>query len=506
MKISLEHLDARALRVELPGAGDEVISIRAAKGLRGTVQQGEDRLVLEGVTAERVELDALRLLLGELVLAMVSGATLSGLGVALEQIKSQLVLLATATSLDAPDLNVAVDEVLVRGRIALTSPRLSVHGDEGSLSSQRVELAGFVLRIGDVELTAETLVGVSVEIAWGTAGFRLVAGSLEAPSLQFTAPDVRLAASNVAVSELSLHGAKLSLGRAALERGDLTVSLAPAPAPAPARASAPPPAPARASAPPPAPALFDWRVLDTLSGQLDVDVVVDLTVPIIGRRKATHRLRVAIENGAIDYRALEKNLARLEDALLDFSVRDGALVLERVNPLFPARGHGKPVVIWDVDAAGLELAGRDRVRLAVLPHARLASDAEEQDREPSKRSIALRQLELRDIHARLALAPVDASVSGASGKLRLRHLGSVVLAGSVFHDPEGPPRPGSVLGELADFAASLDGLTLGTTRLDVTSLTAAAFSPIEITFAGVSPTQVQLGLSALVFEGVDIAL
>jgi len=517
MKISLDQLDARGLRVDLGVAGqggqqgEELVSIRSANGLKGTLEQHGDRLVLEGVTAARVELDALRLLLGDLVLAMTSGATLTGVALALDQAKEALRLQLTTTSLEAPALRVAVEDVVIEGRVVLTAPRLMVRGDDGSLSAERLTLADFALRIGGVEVMAETVVGSAVEIAWGEAGFRLVAGSFEAPSLRITAPDIHLVAGDVAVTALSLHGAKISIGRVALERGDLALSFAPPAAPAPATASVPPPAAAHASAPPGpvgAPA-FDWPVLDALSGQLDVDVVVDLTVPIIGRRHATHRLRVAIADGAIDYRALEKNLSRLEDALLDFSVRDGALVLERVNPLFPARGHGKPVVVWDVDAAGLELAGRDRVRLAVLPHARLASTGDEQEKEQenppkeaSKSSFALRQLELRDINARLALAHIALP---ALGQVRPRHLGSLVLGGNVFLDPDGAPRPGSLLGELSDLALTLDGLLVGTTRLDVTSLTAAAVSPIEVAFTGIHPTKVQLGLSALVLEGVDIA-
>ena len=502
MKISLEQLDARGLRVNLPGPGQEVIALRAAKGLAGTLEQLGDRLVLDGVSAERVELETLRLLLGSLVLGMPSGATSTALRGALEQTTQLLQLQMTSAVLEAPALSVVVEDVVVEGHVRLMAPRLLVRGDDGSLSAERLEVAGFVLRIGDLELVAETLVGLAVEIAWGEAGFRLVAGSFETSSLRLTTPDALLVGGGASVSALSLHEGKISIGRAALERGDLALSLA---ASAPAAATAPAASPATAPAPSPAPVgepVFDWRVLDALSGQLDVDVVVDLTVPIIGRRQATHRLRVAIADGAIDYRALEKNLSRLEDALLDFSVRDGALVLERVNPLFPARGHGKPVVIWDVDAAGLELARRDRVRLAVLPNARLATDPEEQDREPSKSSITLRQLDLRDIHARLTLAPSDLP---ALGQLRPRHLGSLVLGGSVSYDPDGPVRAGSMLGELSDLSMSLDGLVLGTTRLAATSFVAAALSPIEITFAGVSPTKVHVGLSAIVLEGIDIA-
>ena len=178
MRLSLERVDTRAFRVDLPGAGGETLSVRAAQGLRGTIEQSDQRLALEDVSAESVELEALRIVLGDLVLSSVSGAMLTGLGLALDQSKGRLMIAATVASIEAEALEIAVGDILVRGRVKLGSPELLVQGDEGSLASERVEVAGLVLRIGDLEIAAEALVGLSVKIAWGAAGFRLVAASL----------------------------------------------------------------------------------------------------------------------------------------------------------------------------------------------------------------------------------------------------------------------------------------------------------------------------------------
>src|SRR3954452_17686224 len=99
MKFSLERADARALRVDLPGAGNPAIAIRAAQGLRGAVEQDGDRLVFSDVAAESLEIETLRILLGELVLACPDGATMTGLGLALEQTKTELMLAVTTASL-----------------------------------------------------------------------------------------------------------------------------------------------------------------------------------------------------------------------------------------------------------------------------------------------------------------------------------------------------------------------------------------------------------------------
>lgn len=501
MKISLESVDTRGLRVELPGSHREAILLRSALGLRGVVDQTDARLALSDVAAESVELASLRILLGELVLSSAEGATLTGLGLALDRTAERLVLSATLASVAAKDLEVAIDDVFVCGRVTLTSPELVVRGDEGSLSAARVEFADFVLRVGDVELTATQLVGGGVKLGWGAAGFWIHATSIAAPVFGMRTGDLRLAAGALEVGELRLDGKQLTMVRAALGSGQVTVGL---------RGGSPssesvtathdiPTLPDPATQP-----LLDLVTLDALSGQLDVDVDVDLTVPIIGRRKATHRLRVALENGALDYHALEHNLAKLEDALLDFSVRDEALVLERVNPLFPARGHGKPVVIWDLAGADLELAQRARVRLAVLPRARLAADADENEAPASKKSsgIALRELGLLRINARLALA---APAAPLTGQVRLERVGALTMGGNVFHEPGGS-REGGALGELNELAGSLHALRLGTTRLDVVRVTAAGLAPIELAFADVQPTRLEVGLQAVVLEGVALAL
>ncbi len=498
MKISLERIDTRGLRVDLPGSHREAITVHATAGLRGTIDQSDGHLALSDVAAESIELAALRIRFGELVLSSTGGAAMTGLGLALDRTPDRLVLSAALTAIAAKDLEVAIDDVRVRGRVTLTAPDLVVRGDEGSLAAARVEIDDFELRIGDVTLTAGRLAGGNVKLGWGEAGFWLHANTLEAPVLGFDTTDVHVAAGGVELGAFRLDGKQLTFGRAALAAGQVTVTLRSSKEHVTATYDVPA---LEAPAPPP---LLDLATLDTLSGQLDVDVAVDLTVPIIGRRQATHRLRIAIVDGTLDYRALEHNLAKLEDALLDFSVRDDALVLERVNPLFPARGHGKPVVIWDVTGADLELARRERVRLSVLPKARLAADAEERDAPPSKKgsSVALRELGLLRINARLALAPAGVPTSG---QLRLERVGSLTLGGNVFHEPNGS-REGSTMGELSNVAGSLHALMLGTTRVSASSFTAAALSPVEIAFADVQPTKLEVGLQQLVLEGVAIAL
>lgn len=500
MKIALSGADLAGVEVDL-GTTD-VIRVRAAKALRGLVEQSGERLALSNIVAESVELEELRMLLGELVLAAPKGAVLSGLGMSLDQSASQLTLAATLVDIEAQELDITIGDVHVRGRAKLAAPNLVVHGDEGSLASSHVQITEFSLRIGTMELAADALRGVSVKILWGAAGFRLAATSLEAPTLRFVVPDVEVAGAGVNVLGFALDTHQIAIERASLESGSVALRMAPSTSGPSVAAPAPAPAPA-------AEPVVSLRTLDRLAGQLDVDVAVDVTVPIIGHRAATHRLRVAIDGGTIDYEALEHNLAKLEDALLDFSVRENALCLERVNPLFPTRGHGKPIVFWDLpSAADVELAHKRRVRLSALPNARLASDGSQPPPPPSSAAaakpspIALRELGLLRINARLGLAPPTEEVGG---QVQLMSVGTLTLGGNIFHDPKGA-REGSLLGEAREVAVGLRALALGTSALTASSFVANELAPIEAAFRDVSLEKISVGFAGAALEGVVLTL
>ncbi|MBX3218115.1 MAG: hypothetical protein KF850_39275 [Labilithrix sp.] len=487
MRISLERIDTRGLRVELPSpARDQSVVLASTSNLRGDIALGDGRTSLSGVLADDVVLASLRVLLGQLVLSSGAGARMTGVGMTLEQTAELLALDVTATSLVAEDLSVEIGDVAVRGRASLGGVQLIVRGDAGSLAAESVELAAFSLRIGDLELGSDVVRGERVRIAWGPNPFRLTAAGLHAPGLRVAAGGTRIAAGGVVLSALDVDGGSITIGRAAMESARVEVKMAAAAAPE------APPAATRAREP-----LLDLGLLDALNGRLDVDVEVDLTVPIIGRRQATHRLRVGIDQGTIDFLALERNLSRLEDAILDFAVRDGGLALERVNPLLPARGHGKPIIVWDLDDAGLELAKNDRVRLAVLPNARVVgSDDPKPDAPPAKSPISLRNLAFLGIDARLALAPVDL----AGGQIRPKHVGGLTLGGEVRYDPGEAAAPGLVRADISELGVSIHRLALGASTLDIDAVHVDRIAPLEVAFADVTPTALQLDLKGLVLQ------
>jgi hypothetical protein len=244
--------------------------------------------------------------------------------------------------------------------------------------------------------------------------------------------------------------------------------------------------------------VFDFRLLDGLSGSLHVDAVVDMTVPIIGHRRATHKLRLQVEDGSIDYRELESDLSALEESLLDFAVRDEALVLERGIPLLPTRGFGKPLVFWDLGPEDLALAHKRRVRLSVLPSARLAADLKEEreprERESSTGMFALRRLGLEHIALDLSLNEVSGPMQGALKSLSCERL---MARGEVQHELLGEARPGVVHAELHGLATSVEGLMLGELELSVARVQLGKLHDAALLFVGLKPTHLRVALDAL---------
>jgi hypothetical protein len=303
---------------------------------------------------------------------------------------------------------------------------------------------------------------------------------------------LRLEVRDVALSDLTVHGANITFAEARVGDGSLELSLASEKQGKPGTSSAPDPArPAR-------PRVFDYRLLDGLSGTLHVDAVVDMTVPIIGSRRATHKLRLQVEDGSIDYRELESDLAALEGSLLDFSLREDALVLERGIPLLPTRGFGKPLVYWDLSAEDMVLAHRRRVRLSVLPSARLANDLKE-EREPKEREstqamFALRRLGLENIALKLSLNEVPGVVDAA---LRLLSWERLEAHGEIQHELLGQAREGVVHAELHGLTTAVHDLALGSSRLSVARVTLGKLHDAALLFVGLKPTHVRVAVAAL---------
>lgn len=472
MKVRLEQLDASGLELRV---GDAVqATLGAVSGLRGELVQDGTRLAIDRAAATRAEVSRLDLRFGTTTITADSPIAFDQLHGSFRNdgpghLHSEL----RADRADGIRIRLGVGELVVSGRLVLTGARLRIDGARGAVFAETLELRELVVELPGTKLEIETLEGTHVAVEWSGSGVRVRA----------------------ATASVGSAAAEAMLAPTAEEAPAAVAMEAPAEN-TPAAVAAEAPASAHAAGP----RAFVEQLLpllDGLAGQLDVDVGLDLTVPVLGRRRATHELRIPIEGGALDYRKLESNLAALEDSLLDFSVRDDGLVLERGIPLLPTRGKGKPILTWNVEGDDLALAREHRIRLAMLPQFRIAGDGE--DSGSSESSVALRELSLRGLDARLRLAH-----DSPPPALPVRRIGELVVHGELHHAVHAPPRDGAASARIAEVEA-------GPMTIDTGPVT-AAFSGatlegggVDAEFAGLHSRTVRAAVRGLKLVDLEIA-
>ncbi len=492
MRVALEQLDTRGIVLELPPGSDGVaqsVTLRSAQKLRGTLEHGSEGLVISGLAAEEILCAAVGLVFGQVRL---TEGELEGHGIfaELRRTDHHVTLDAGAATLGAGASAVDVGTFHVEGQVRLSDLKLQVRDAAGQLDFGEIEVRGFAMRDRGVSALAESVVARGLRISWGN-GLRLDVESLEATDARFTVGPVKLEVSSFILRGGSWHAGRAAVEAISLGQAKLTGEL-----------------------PQPQPSEVDWKALlgspdadrylksrDSLSGHVDVDVEVDLKVPVLGSRHAVHEMRIPIQDGSFDFRRLESNLATLENALLDFAVREGALGLEVGIPLLPTRGRGKQIIVWDLNEQDLALAAQNRVRLAVLPKARLAVDLPQKRDDEEKSAFALRHLGLSNVDVLLHLVHVASDPASLLRRLRLAELH---LRGDVHHDAEGAQQQGELAGELVGLEAEVSDLPLGPDRLSVESFRVERLADVHVAFLGPLPAQIKaelrgLALAKLVF-------
>jgi hypothetical protein len=379
----------------------------------------------------------------------------------------------------------------IRGQLALEDGGLHIDGHDGSVSAPRALITSVSITGHGVRLGAQQLDATDVTVRWGHGGLRVEATSVSIRAVQLLGDDAPLEGTlvleGITLSELAVHRDDIRVGRVRIATAETEVKL-------PARPRREGEAAATTAPASSASASIVERllpVLDRLTGHVNVDLGLDLTVPVIGRRRAMHPFRIPIDAGTIDYRRLEDNLSTLEDALLDFSVRDEGLVLEVGIPFIPTRGKGKPIVRWSLAGEELERARQQRVRLSVLAR------PDREDRDDSKSddkasALALRTADVRGLDVSLAIAPAQDSP--------IRRVGLFVVAGNLTYAageaPEGVVRGGVQDVELG--ALGVGRISVGGARLDTAM-------DVEVAFLGVTPVRARVVARSLQLDGLHVA-
>jgi hypothetical protein len=227
------------------------------------------------------------------------------------------------------------------------------------------------------------------------------------------------------------------------------------------------------------------RFLDSLSGRIYLTIKVELDLPVLGVRTLDQQLRVPIQEGSLDYRALENGLDWLEGAFLDVEHDSHRLSVRWKVPIF---GSSHDLISWPLDVDASTLASFGRVPVRSLVDYRLATQAPKADER--KRKI-LRALTVDAIDVVVSLlAPRQLEVGGGTilfggegqpGMVDLKVTGAIRDKGA-----------GALRGAIGSVDTTIKDLAIGNVKLTADRLHFDGLDQLEVTFDGFRPTTVTM--------------
>lgn len=231
----------------------------------------------------------------------------------------------------------------------------------------------------------------------------------------------------------------------------------------------------------------DFSFLDTIDGHLNVDLFLDVRVPVVGRRSETHEFRVPIAGGTFDYERLEGDINWLARSVLDIEVANGKLFLEKDVPLIPF--DNKVLISWPLDEEGIELAKCNRTRLRTLLGWELPPP------EKNKKSpIELHHIATRNIDLNLSMTMPSQIELGPGGRVCLgredRPAVDCLTVSGELHNAPGKPLGETILEvAITGLAASLEQCWLGSSCLGAGRIDVDSVRDVAVGFDGFRPNR-----------------
>lgn len=243
--------------------------------------------------------------------------------------------------------------------------------------------------------------------------------------------------------------------------------------------------------PPPPPREFGpnrqerLRFLDSLSGRFYATLKVQIDLPVIGVRTLDQALRIPIQEGSLDYRALDSSLDWLEGTFLDIKHERQLLKLQWKVPIV---GAGHDLITWALDQDASTLASFGRVPLRSLADFRIGSGkVDPAASERSRKGGTLKSLTLDKIDIALSMiAPRHLDVGGGTIMF-----GGEDQPGMVDMKVSGAIRdrgPGALKGAIGSIDTTIKDLAIGPVMLSADRLHFDSLDQLEVTFDGFSPS------------------
>jgi hypothetical protein len=228
------------------------------------------------------------------------------------------------------------------------------------------------------------------------------------------------------------------------------------------------------------------RFLDSLSGRIYMTMKVQLDLPVLGVRTLDQQLRIPVQEGSLDYRALDDSLDWLEGAFLDIKADDDRLKVQWKVPIF---GSSHDLITWPLDKDASTLAAFGRVPVRSLSDPRLGSGSKP-DASKSDRKI-LQSFALEGIDIALSLlAPRSLEVGNGliafggddqPGLVDLKVTGAIKNRG-----------PGSLKGAIGSVDTTIKDLRVGPLEITADRLHFDGLDQLEVTFDGFRPVSVMM--------------
>lgn len=502
MRFDLNQTNAQSFVFSLPDAEGRprVLGFEYITDLGGAVEHSPRQLTLQGASANGFRLTEVDWHTGHVHVTIDAPASVSGAHVDARVplgLRHGLPIEGRVTLrlLDAEGLQIEGPIPRLSGGVRIAQLAVEQSGEGGAASVGSLAVHGLQTTVAGFRIQLGTGTIDDVEVAWTSGGMELRAGSAAIDKLTASSGQVEISAERIAVARpVSTADGQVRIDELSIDEITLTIDQLSSLFQGGGQAGGKPGIP------------LDPRLLDLVSGSLEIDANVDASVPIIGRRRATHAFRVPIEGGTLDYKRLERGLSALEDAVIDFEVKGSRLVIERDIPIIRMR---KDLVEWYLDGDELALARQRRVRLRTLPRYQLVSEG--------GGDIELKGLRLDPIDIDLTVGtaagtagaaaspdaegtppgassgqdpeqPAEAGTTDTGGAmldgvLPQLAIASLEIAGALCH----PDAPGLLTVTAHQLAAALRDLPLGNMALDVGELSIESLGPAQITCQALRP-------------------
>jgi hypothetical protein len=222
------------------------------------------------------------------------------------------------------------------------------------------------------------------------------------------------------------------------------------------------------------------RFFDSLTGRIYLTVKVVLDLPVIGKRTLDQQLRVPIQEGSLDYRALDDNLDWLEGAFLDIKHNDDRLA---VTWKVPVIGSSRDLISWKLDNEAATLASFGRVPVRSLADfrtkKRMPDDGE-------KKNGMLKALTLDAIDIALSLV-APRSVDAAGGLIMFGGDDSPGMVDMKVTGAINDKKPGKLRGTIGSIDTTIKDVAMGPALLTADRLHFDGLDELEVTFDGFKP-------------------